>query len=513
MEDKDFVKEDKEITGDIDSVLTARRKEAAPGQMPRTQAPMPGHAPLHNRPASPGMNNAVPPRAAEGHAIHPPRPAERAPQGNGARRAPVRPNSDAPVRQNQMRHAPAEGTVAGKKMRRPDDADATRVTDISEKVEPKKSKRAKSKEDNDVGGTIVSSLLRTVIYLVTVSVIAVVLSIFVINVGNDMFAFVKSDEAIDVTIPENATRADVADILYENGVINYKAAFKFYGSIKHIEDNFVAGTYTVSPMMNYKDLYNAFKEKPVSGTKWITIPEGYTVDEIITLMLSNGIGGTKEDYVKAINEGDYSKYWFVKELDEKGYDKNRFYRLEGYLFPDTYEFYNASDAYTVINKLLARFDEIYNDKMKARAAELGLTTDQAVIIASMVEKEAGLSSDFRYVSAVFHNRLKAGGAFMYLSSDATAVYAIQHDTGERPKNVTAEMMQYDSPYNTYTHQGLPPGAISNPGINALKYALYPAENTNYYYFVSLKSGETLFASTEYEHNLNVARLRAEQENG
>ena len=402
--------------------------------------------------------------------------------------------------------------VAGKKLRDERANEATRVTDMSDKVEPSEpatTRKKKKKKDDDVGGTIVSSLVRTVIYLVTVTVIAVVLSIFIINVGNDVFAFVKSDEAIDVTIPENATRADIADILYDNGVINYKTAFKIYGSLKHIEENFVAGNYTVTPMMNYKDLYNAFKEKPVSGTTWITIPEGYTTDEIIALMLKNGIGGTKEDYVKAINEDDYSEFDFVKELDENGYDTNRFYKLEGYLFPDTYEFYNASDAHTVVRKMLKRFDEIYNEKLRARAEELGMTTDQVVILASMIEKEAGLSSDFRNVSAVFHNRLAAGGGFLYLSSDATAVYAIQHETGERPKHVTAEMMKKDTPYNTYLHAGYPPGAIANPGMNAIKYALYPAD-TYYYYFVSLESGETLFATNEYEHEQNVARMRAEQ---
>ena len=263
-------------------------------------------------------------------------------------------------------------------------------------------------------------------------------------------------------------------------------------------------------MMNYKNLYNAFKEKPVMGTEWITIPEGYTVDEIIDLMLSYNIGGTKEDYVKAINEGDFSEFWFVKELEENGYDHNRFYRLEGYLFPDTYEFYKASDAYTVVRKMLKRFAEIYNEKYKARADELGLKTDEAVILASMIEKEAGLSSDFRYVSAVFHNRRNNAATFPCYASDATVVYAIAHDTGERPKEVTGEMMQYSSPYNTYTNAGFPPGAISNPGMNALKYALYPAEGTSYYYFVSFPNGETVFSSTEAEHNQYVAQLRAMQ---
>ena len=519
---------DDKLNDDIDSMLSMRKKASSPEPAAGNAAPRPGQriAPDQRIPdIQRGERAAMPPRRApeQGRGIRPrPQvspeaapPSQSAPQP--APRAPI-PQS-APVSKPLTVPKPAEDAapdedikVAGRRFRR--DKSETRVTDVSSdaipsaKTEGAKLKKKKKKKDEDVGGSIVSSLLKTVIYLVTVTVIAVVLSIFIINVGNDVFAFVKSDELVAVTIPENATREDVADILYENGVINYKTAFRIYGSLKKIEENFVAGDYTVSPSMNYKQLYYAFKEKPVSGTQWVTIPEGYTVDEIIDLMLSYKIGGTKEDYVKAINEGDFD-YWFVKELDESGYSSDRFYKLEGYLFPDTYEFYNASDAYTVVNKMLKRFDEIYSDKLKARAEELGMTTDQVVILASIIEKEAGASSDFRNVSSVFHNRLAQPANYPRFESDATVVYAIAHERGVRPKEVTAKMLEYNSPYNSYKNDGYPPGAIANPGMNALKYALYPAD-TGYYYFVSFPDGETVFASSYYEHEQNVARLREMQ---
>ncbi len=397
--------------------------------------------------------------------------------------------------------------AVGGKRRKYDDNGKTRKTDVAGKMKSPLKKKEADVNENDIGGSLVVSMLRAVVYLVAVSVIAAVLSIFVINIGNDVYAFVKNDDSIDVTIPEGATSADVAEILYENGVIKYKSIFKLYGSIKHIEENFVAGDYTVTPMMNYKSLYNEFKEKPVSGTSWITIPEGYTTDEIIDLMLSYGIGGTKEDYVKAINEDDYD-FWFVDELNKSGVMEKgeRFYKLDGYLFPDTYEFYNASSAHTVINKMLQRFDEVYTDVFKQRAKDVGFTTDQAVILASIIEKEAGHSSDFRYVSSVFHNRINNSGTFPRFESDATVVYAITHITGERPEQVTHDTISYDSPYNTYLYNSFPPGAISNPGMNALKYAVYPAD-TNYYFFVSSSSGTTLFASSKAEHDKNVASLK------
>lgn len=378
---------------------------------------------------------------------------------------------------------------------------------VHDDIKKQKVKNIKKDEnENSIGGSLVVSLMRAVVYLVFVSVIAAVLSIAIINIGNDVYAFVKNEEMIDVTVPEGATCEDIAEILYENGVIKYKSIFKFYGSLKHIDDDFVAGDYTVSPMMNYKSLYNEFKEKSVSGTSWITIPEGYTTDEIIDLMLSYDIGGSKEDYVKAINEDEYN-YWFVDELDSSGVmtSGDRFYRLDGYLFPDTYEFYNASTAHTVINKMLSRFDEVYTDVFKQRASELGYTTDQMVILASIIEKEAGHSSDFRNVSSVFHNRLKNKAAYPKFESDATVVYAITHITGERPNKVDHDTISYDSPYNTYLYDSFPPGAISNPGMNALKYSVYPAD-TNYYFFVSDSAGNTYFASSKAEHDRNVASV-------
>lgn len=380
--------------------------------------------------------------------------------------------------------------------------------DTKDKKGEKRDRKA-PKEERDIGGFIATNAVRAIVYLVVCTVIGAILSVAIINVGNDMFAFVKSDDIIEVEIPENATTSDVAEVLYENGVIEYKSMFKLYGKLKKKTEDYIAGEYSVTPMMSYSDLFAEFKAKPLSGTSRITIPEGYTVDELIDLMLSYNIG-TKEGYVKVINEGDFD-YWFVKELKEnesvmaKVESGERFYLLEGYLFPDTYEFYNASDEWTVINKILARFDEIYTEKMRERAAELGRTTDEVVTLASMIEKEAGTASDFRTVSSVFYNRLSSPGAFSKFQSDATVVYAIHHVTGERPKNVNSETISYESPYNTYQVDGFPPSAIANPGMNALKYALYPAD-TNYYYFVS--SGDTtLFARTAAEHQSNINSLR------
>jgi len=351
------------------------------------------------------------------------------------------------------------------------------------------------------GADLMSNSVKAITYIVLVLVVAIFISIFVIRVGNDVFAFVKSEETIEITIPEDASTQDIASILYDNGIISYPNIFKLYASVKKESGEYLAGDYTVSPSMSYDDLRNEFKPKAVEGTSWITIPEGYSTDEIIDLMLSYGIG-EREAYIDVINNYDFD-YWFIDELEGKGIPEGRHYRLDGYLFPDTYQFYNSSSEVTVINKLLARFDQVFAEAYRSRAAELGYSVDDILSIASLIEKEAGTADDYRKVSSVFHNRLKRPSQFPMLQSDATTAYALQILTGERPKTVTPEdNNNTDSPYNTYLNAGLPPG-------------LYPMDS-NYFYFISANDGSTFYANSLVEHNKNiqkVVQMNNQQANG
>ncbi len=357
------------------------------------------------------------------------------------------------------------------------------------------------------GAEMMSSAVKALIYIAAVFVVAIFLSIIIIRVGNDVFALVKSDEAIDITIPEDASLADIGNILHENSIISFPGIFTMYGNLKKDTEGFIPGDYTVSPAMSYDKLRAAFKPQPVVGTSWITIPEGYTVDEIISLMVSYGIGD-RETYIDVINNYDFD-YWFVKEIPE---NDGRHYRLEGYLFPDTYEFYNSSSEVTVINKLLARFDDVFADAYREKAKELGMTVDEIITIASLIEKEAGNAADYRYVSSVFHNRLNAPDRFPKLESDATTVYALQlANDGVRPENISAdEIRNFDSPYNSYKYSGLIPGAIANPSASAIRYALYPTES-NFYFFVAGVGGVTHFASTQAEHDQNIAMVKQQMQ--
>ena len=322
-----------------------------------------------------------------------------------------------------------------------------------------------------------------------------------------------------MVVPENATVEDIADILGEAGVIRYPKLFKLYAGFQDVdgvddEGNsiFIPGTYAISPMNNYQQLLAAFQKQYTRDVVWVTFPEGSTVEDIITILTKDYGISTREDLVRAINEYDGYGMDFIDEIDMSN---GRCYRLEGYLFPDTYQFYTDSSAETIIYKMLVNFKKklayIGDDYCSERLAELGMTLDEVVTLASMIEKEVKYAIDYDQVSSVFHNRLQDPANFPKLESDATTVYAILMATGERPETLTAEELAFDDPYNTRASKGLPPGAIGNPGYEALYCAFYPA-NTKYYYFVADGSGYNLYAKNLAGHNANVASVRKEAAN-
>lgn len=394
--------------------------------------------------------------------------------------------------------------VNGKKMQprvSPRDLHTKVINQNDVSAEAQKNKKEKpARRERGEGTNTVISIVKAIVYIMFVLVVSAFLAVGIIKVGNDVFAFVKSDEIIEVTIPEGAARDDVAKILADNNVISYPKIFSIYSKLRKDDGEYLAGTYSVSPMMNYDALIAEFKPKTVYGTCKITIPEGYTTDEIIDLFLEAGIG-TREGYVDVIQNGDFD-YWFVKELEDGGINPDRIYRLDGYLFPDTYEFYLNSSEWTVINKLLKRFSQIFTKEYRDQCDVLGYTVDEIVTLASIIEKEAASPSEFFLVSSVFHNRLNAPQSYPCFESDATVVYAIQHETGERTVD-----LNYDTQYNTYKHAGFTPGPISSPSASAMLAALSP-QSSNYYFFVS-HNNVTYFSSTKAEHDAYIRHFANE----
>ncbi len=376
----------------------------------------------------------------------------------------------------------------------------------------KDDKKDKAKYD-ECGNKIVkrtssslTAILKTIIYIVVIIIVSVILSYFVVTVANDIFAFQKADVSKEIVIDNYRTVDDIADILAENDIITYPSVFKLYASLKDDDGVFIAGRYTVDSTMNYDTLLALFKsQKNIRQIVTLTIPEGFTTDEIIDLFLSEGMG-TREGFEKAIAEGDYSEFEFIKRLEKEELKEGRKYRLDGYLFPDTYEFYKDWDEERILYTLLDNFNDKFPADYYEKVDQLKLSVDEYITLASIIQSEAKYSYDLDIVSRVFHNRLNNPKTFPRLESDATIQYALDsHKT-----TVTPDDLKIDSPYNTYLYDGLPPGAICSPGADAIYAALQPSvdsEAMEYYYFVSRLNGEILYAKTKAEHNANIEEVK------
>lgn len=363
-----------------------------------------------------------------------------------------------------------------------------------------------------------SFLPKAIIYLVFVLIAAVYCSYFAVTGINDMFALVSLEKEASITVTETTTIDDVTKTLEEQGVIKYPWLFKLYCEVygDGTDVKLIPGDYSIPDNLNFSNILYRLTTVRVERTAvWVTIPEGYTVDQIIDLLVSKGIG-TKENYVDAINNYPY-KHEFVQLLDEMGYSEDRVYRLEGYLFPDTYEFYTDTAEYLVINRFLnnfnSRFWRFYAEEYKADVEAMGMTFDDIVTLASLVQMEARHIIDYEPISYVFHNRLNHSNTYPYLESDAT----IQYFLDARKEDLTEEDLNTDNPYNSYLYPGLTPGAICCPGLDALEAAIYPArpvdangKEINAYYFVSDVTGKTYYAQTNAGHNAN--KLKAEEVN-
>ncbi len=369
-----------------------------------------------------------------------------------------------------------------------------------------------------------SFLLKAVLYLVLVGVVSAFLSYHILTIANDMFALDSFEDTgtVTVTIPENATAEQVTDELFREGLIESEWAFGFY--LDHYRDDgediiFLPGEHTLGRNLNYAQLLAALTvSRTERQTVTLTFPEGFTVDEIIDLFVSNGVG-TREGFVEAINNYPY-KHEFVRLLDEEGWPEKRVYRLEGYLYPDTYDFYTDTEEYLAINKLLNNFNDKVWSPWKTTYAEVcaeqGLSLDQIVTLASMVQAEGKTAEDFEYISYVFHNRLAHASDFPKLESDATIQYAYELAGLDREQDASKLNIDFDSPYNTYRFEGLPPGAICSAGLDAFLAAVYPSppldeneKEINAFFFVSNNAGKTYYAATVSAHERNKQRVAEE----
>lgn len=292
----------------------------------------------------------------------------------------------------------------------------------------------------------------------------------------------RDGREVEFTIEQGESFSSVVDKLKDNGIIKHKLLFKYYAMAKGIDVELKAGTHIMYEAMGYKKAGKELKNSLLGGnTVILTIPEGFEIKDI-----------AKEiNKVFGIPEGEFLKE--AKNDFGLGLNNGREYPLEGYLFPDSYEFYKDASSEEIIEKMLSGFDNIWTEELTQRSNELNMTKDEVIILASIIEREAGSIEEMGKVSSVFHNRLKIN---MPLQSCATVQYILK----ERKPVLSIPDTKIESPYNTYLNPGLPIGPVSNPGKAAILAALYP-ESTDYYYFKVNEEGVTLFSKTLEEHNL------------
>lgn len=337
---------------------------------------------------------------------------------------------------------------------------------------------------------------------------AIVLLLAVIAVLGSMGGIIMSDragvklnaESISLNIQNGASASGIAQQLSDEGIIKFPLVFKLEARRNNYAASIKPGQLVINNGMSYREILELLCSDN-RGTRKLIIPEGFEQKQIQERVSSEGFC-TAEEFEAATH--DAYGYDFLVGLPD------RQYRLEGYLYPDTYNIPEGATAHDIIDMMLTEFNNHVTDEMKGKIAGLpvsGLTLDNVITLASVIERETDSEAERAKVAGIFYNRLNKG---MKLQSCATVQYIL----GERKPVLSISDTQIDSPYNTYVYSGLPAGPIANPGIECIRAALDP-EKTDYLYFVADKNGNHIFSKTYEEHlaAMNSADSAVKVENG
>ncbi len=329
---------------------------------------------------------------------------------------------------------------------------------------PVSSKKPKKKpKDRTTWGCI-----RGVIYAVAVLLLSVTLAYFAISGGIDLTGLNKSDVVVDVTIPDGASTETIAKILKDNGLIDQPFIFRLYAKFTNADGTLKPGTFSLTPNMGYQVLIETMSTSKPREVVSVVIPEGFTLNKIADRLEENNVC-SRTDFFTAANNLSYD-YEFLKDLPST--DTGRVYPLEGYLFPDTYEFYTGSSAESVIRKFLDNFNNRVDTSLKSAIKARGMTIDQAITLASIIQGEAADTDNMNKVSRVLQNRLDNPGTYPRLECDSTSLYAQNLVPGEGGGAV------FKKAYDTYEREGLPIGPINNPGLAAIRAVVEPSDDAD-----------------------------------
>ena len=376
---------------------------------------------------------------------------------------------------------------------------------------PARKKRPRYKAKDNLFG--LSHILVTCVWLAIIVFIGVTLANVLWVCASDVLAFGRENREVSITIEDSDTLEDISKKLQENGLIRYPNLFSMYAQFTGAREEIGSGTFTLNTMYDYHALVNFMNSDSAEREiVEVLIPEGYNCAQLFALLEEKGVCSVADLEAYAA-EGELDEYWFLEEV--KRGDR---YCLEGFLFPDTYEFYIDDEPRRVLEKMLDDFDYRFTDEMRSNLIALNhrltewmenegyeqeyidehqLSLRELVTVASLIEEETANTLESYTISSVIYNRLyRWGDNPSFLNIDAAIIYAL----GEHKEELTVSDLQIDSPYNTYTNTGLTPGPITNPGLYSLNAALDPDDTDYYYYAMDPDTGTHHFSEDEYEHN-------------
>lgn len=398
--------------------------------------------------------------------------------------------------------------------------------EVSESPKPHHRPAHKGRPQRPKGSGLFSlpQLAATAIWLVIIVAVGVSLGRMAWLCAADVLAFGREESLVSVSITSDDTIDTISEKLHRAGLIRYPGLFKLYANLAVDEGEISTGTFTLNTIYDYHALVKGMSAKSSSRkvVEDVLIPEGFTCHQIFDRLEEKGICKASELAEYAAN-GDLGDYWFLENV-ARG-DK---YCLEGYLFPATYDFYENSTPKQVLTKMLDAFEANYTQEMQAQIdtlnarlsemmrnngcsesyiAENQMDLHKVITVASLIEKEMASEDESTTIASVIYNRLTEDEAYeRYLNIDATIFYALD----ERKEALTAEDLQVDSPYNTYTHTGLVPGPIASPGLACIKAALDPADTDYYYYVLDPAAGSHIFNKTYADHEKTIESLNSAQ---
>ena len=356
------------------------------------------------------------------------------------------------------------------------------------------------------------------IWIISVLIVGAMAAVYMMTGMNDLLAVNRTDSStVKIEIPENPTVDDVTKVLVDNKVIGEPSYFKLFVNVTKSADDFTQGTYEIRRNMDYEAIINFLSSNNNrTDTVSVTITEGESVLEIANTLEKNGALGDRDEFLSLCNSEKFdSDFDFIKA--ETNADK-RYYKLEGYLYPDTYEFYRNENAESVIYKFLNNYETKINEKQTVdgyskkttvlkmvEESDTKYSLDQVMTIASIIQAEAADKEDMYYISSILHNRLTADSSLgvSSLGLDSTKFYPYR-SLEDVPEN---DRSTYKSRYDTYDRKGLPYGPICNPGMDAIIAALNP-NSSDYYFFCHDSKGQAYYASTLEQQNANLEYIES-----